>query len=99
MLYRSKTLRVLCPLIRIATTSGIPRLIMKKLRQRGRAQTSTVNVIASPDLTVWDLLDAFWNQLPWSGTVLWPLVSYGPIASGRVGFTAAVIPNGTKDPT
>jgi RHS repeat-associated protein len=46
----------------------------------------------STELTIWVILDAYWNDWSWSITVLDPAVPLGPEASGGVGATVAVVP-------
>jgi RHS repeat-associated protein len=44
----------------------------------------------------WDTINAFWNQVPWSASVVDPLVDLGPNASGGVGLTIAYSPKSDK---
>jgi hypothetical protein len=44
------------------------------------------------DSIFFSLMGAFWSGVPWSATVTFPLVDFGPAASGAIGPTVAVIP-------
>lgn len=44
------------------------------------------------ELAVWTVLNAYWNEVPWSATFIQPLLPFGPEGSAGLGGTVAVIP-------
>ena len=57
---------------------------------------SDTNFGQPSDAGFWSTMNAFWNLVPWSATVVEPLVDLGPNASGGVGLTVAYNPKSDK---